>query len=260
MEVAFFNPYGSSRPESTIAALLGRYLRRNFSVGFLRCNGVFSTCQRDEETDWTRHVRSCTSCMTDQSRISKWVGADDIELSKFLSADIIRETQEWVSSLTLQDIESSEYKGCPTFEISRSTLTSRFGGIGWNLSHSKDESIVRRTLLSCARMIAVSKKFLSDGDSELVVATSGEDFLTKAFIHIATTLGKKSAILRWDLSHRGTLLEQYPIGGGDLFHLVLDSLEEIDPDPSLWPGEVMDTIHSLASRLNLSHRQLRLLS
>ena len=210
-KISVFSPYGAYGEEVGTLTLFSYFIRDMFlGVYPLACNGAFSLCERDNEIMGERSIRNCMSCFKEQKAQHASIGAPAIEISSLLRPKDIRETHEWVSSLSAADLSGAVYGGKPVSEILERVYRRRGANFSLIDVAQDDETLVRRGLLVVARVMEATKRFISIYNPDLILVARGDDILTRPFVQMAKALGIKVSTFRWDLGVR-SILVSHPI-------------------------------------------------
>ena len=85
MAVTFFSPYGTLTKESGLMYMFARYLSAFYDdVYQLKCNGLFTICNRDCLDNEKRNFLTCGKCMACQNELASWACIKSKEISTFL--------------------------------------------------------------------------------------------------------------------------------------------------------------------------------
>lgn len=206
-KISVFSPYGAYGEEVGTLTLFSYFIRDMFlGVYPLACNGAFSLCERDNEIVGERSIRNCMSCLKEQKAYHNSIGAPAIEISSLLRPKDIRETHEWVSSLSAADLSRAVYGGEQVSEILERVYRRRGANLSLLDVAQEDETLLRRGLLVVARMMEATKRFVSIYNPDLILVARGDDILSRPFVQIAKALGVKVSTFRWDLGVRSILV------------------------------------------------------
>jgi hypothetical protein len=243
MSVAVLTPYASLNPESGLLHLLARRLKsRGDHVEQVRCNGIFSTCDRDALTGWRRTVGSCAGCIADQRSLAAWAGIPATELSIFLSPSDIERIEQLVATLDIAELWSLEFDGVNFENTLQASFAERFPGVRFDPSNRQHEQAVARLARSALRCaVAVSKYFAGRRPGVLMTA-AGEGFLEQIVSHQALKAGIACAVLHSEPSRRCTTMRW--LGDSTLHEipLLIASLDGMRSDPATWSPELMTIV------------------
>ena len=259
MSVVVFSPFGLMKEESGILGLLSSYLAKNaWQISFLRCNGVFSLCDRDGEHNWKRDSGSCFACMHEQSRCAKWSGIANRDLSPFLLQGDVLESKRWMASLDIEQCYSAQFQGVAVYELCKGSLHYRYGTVEPDLRNKSVEQFVRRTMVSAVRMLLASQRYFQQVRHELVLVGGGSDYMTGAFLLAARKEGVRTAVFKWDLSKRSVVVRHPSQEREYQCPLVFEDVTAMRPDCQTWPGEILQILEELGAFLELTGSQLEL--
>ena len=86
MAVTFFSPYGTLTKESGFMYMFARYLSAFYDdVYQLKCNGLFTICNRDCLDNEKRNFLTCGKCMACQNELASWACIKSKEISTFFA-------------------------------------------------------------------------------------------------------------------------------------------------------------------------------
>lgn len=259
MRIAVFAPFACVSREAGIMYLLANYLQHMFpEVLQLRCNGIVSVCDRDAERSWRRSLDSCLTCGCDQARLAAWSGVKSSALSRYLLPRDIDETRRWVESYDGESLLTARFHDTVLYPLVALSFRNRFGVDAPDPSNKNHTQLLKRLLLSAARMYIAcdrfNKKFLAD----MSLVADGTDYLSAVFINRCSTQSSSPAVFRWDLHRRSTTITHPRNGGIYSCGLLLDNVAAMRPDPCTWSEELLGIISEMLSFLGLSDTQLAL--
>ncbi len=259
MSIAFFSPYGLASEETGVLALLCSYLRQsNYAVNSLQCNGIFSLCERDAENGWRRGVRSCFSCMHEQSAVARWSGAEIHELSRFLDPDEVSESRRWSMALSRKTFEALPYGDLNVLPLVRDSFVARTGRDSIENASDEEFDTLRRMMLSSVRAMLASKRFLKTKDIQLGLVAGCRDNVSAAFVAGAQSAGVAVAEFRWDILSRSVQVTHPAADKAFSCPVVFDDVTEMRTDARTWPGEIIRLVDELMVFLEISTSQLQL--
>ncbi len=259
MGIAVFSPYGLMREESGILGLVSNYLRTNaWQVFDVRCNGVFSLCERDADTAWKREMSSCFGCMLEQARLEKWAGISCVELSKYLTPEDILESKRWLLSYENGSFEEAVYGQHNVFDLCRGSFHYRFGTEHPDLKNKNHEQAVRRMLVSTVRLLIATEKCNQQNRPEVALLSDGSDFLTAGYLAKSIEQDIRVATFRWDLAKRCVVVNTSSSTEEYNCPLVFEDITSMRSDVRTWPWEITQIIEELMVFLNLTSSQLEL--
>jgi len=259
MRIAVFAPFGSLSRESGILCLIANYLQHMYpDVLQLRCNGIFSLCDRDAERSWKRTLDSCLGCACDQSRLAAWSGVKSGSLSRYLLPRDIDETRRWLSSLGDEAPVTARFHEVPLFPLCQASFFNRFGVSTPDYRNKNHVRTVRRLLLSAARMMLATERFNKKYMPDVTLVADGSDYLTAVYVSRSKAQGAAPAVFRWDLHRRSTQIVHPRSGALYSCDLLLDNITAMRPDPCTWSPELLGIISEILSFLGLSDTQLTL--
>ena len=259
MKIALFTPFGSSSRESGIIYLLANYLHDIYpEIMQLRCNGLFSLCDRDAERNWKRPLQACFACGGEQARLAAWSRVKSTCLSRYLLPRDVDETRRWILSVEEHDLTTARFREVNLFPFCRSSFRSRFGSETPDILNKSHCQVLRRLLLSAARHMLAVDRFHRKYAPDVVFAPGGEDFISALFLSRSNVQGVRPYVLTWDLHSRSTTVANPRTSAVYSCSLLIDKVTEMRSDPSTWPRELLSMIGEILSFLELSDTQLAL--
>lgn len=239
--------------------LLANFLKATYpEVVQLRCNGMFSVCDRDVDASWTRTVSSCFACIADQKALSDWSGLPVQDFSSFVTPDNIRETKHWVTALDAQQLPHAEFRGMRIFDICRETFANRFGAVDFEPRNKNHDQFLRRVLVSAARACLAAERYHSAYAPDLCLVSGGRDFITQGFTTFSRAMQRDVAVFRWDVATRAINIS-HPRNEKSLScELVPEGVLGMRSDYKTWPAELLGIVQGILNFLELSGGQLKL--
>lgn len=238
-------------------SLLGNYIRSYFpDITLLRCNGLFSLCERDSESNWKRSLDQCLRCMHEQKKLSSWAALQLQDLSAFLHPDEIEQTKREIIRLPRSRVRGFTFKGLKLFEIYQNTLNHRLDGVEVDLSNKNHEQVVRRLLLSTYRMVLASDRFISTQRPEFLIVAGGTDFITQTLLKVAQMKGTAHSRFHWEVSQKCIRVSSSRSNEELSCQLLFDDVTTMRPDVATWPMELITILDSMLHFLGLSRDHL----
>lgn len=259
MKIITHAPYAQASNEGGLIHLIANYLHVNFGeVSQLRCNGAFSLCDRDEETSWQRDMSSCLRCMNEQQSLASWSGIYTQDLSSYIHSDEILESRRWMFSVATDQLLRLSLKGINLSELCKESFAARCGVGEPDLMNKRHEQVLRRLLLSAARMCLAVRRFHRTFDPDLCLISGGRDFITRSFVKQSIELNKEIALFQMDLNERCIKIRKISTGKFYTSELMLSDVTTMRSDPRTWPQEVVRLIEDILTFLNVSQSQMSL--
>lgn len=256
MRIALHTPFGSVSQESGLLYLLANYLTSlagdapGHELLQLQCNGAFSLCDRDADRDWKRGLHSCLSCMKDQETLAAWGKVPFVRLTSFLSPEDIERTKRWALLVNANDLEKAEFDGLSVYQLVAATLQLR-GKNGGAISGGLDQQVVRRLMLSAARMIIASHRFLTSYNPERVFVASGRDFLSSCLAAVCEVRSVELVTFRWSLEDRAIRIDRNDGSDPLKCELILEGLPLLRSDYRTWSATLLTILDSVLEYLRL---------
>jgi len=259
VKLVTYVPYGAASQEAGVIYLLTNHLRARFAdVHQLKCNGVFSLCDRDAETSWNRKLVSCSSCMAQQRELAQWANIGSFELSRFLSPKEVQASKRWILEMEAKDLLTCEFHGANLFSLVEGSFFNRFSTRIPDLNNKLHEQYLRRLLLASLRAVLASGRFFRTHQPELSLLAGGDDFLSKSYL--LEVLKRKGDILlfKWEASARSIRIKQLSSGQEFLCGFILEDVTTMRPDPQTWPNELTSIVEEIVTCFGLAESQVRL--
>lgn len=252
MRYVLFAPYGSLYPENGLMYLLANYMRRSIEdIVQLRCNGVFSLCDKDSEHDWRREFATCGSCMGEQRELSSWCGIDHEDLSRYLKPHDIVESKRWVGAAAPSSLLSAEVEGLRPAELCAEFFERALGRAKPDLSNKRHAQFFKKTILGNLRMYLAARRFLTAAQPLLCFVSGQNDVLTSAFVAAANSQGIDVVRFYWDMSKRSVCVT-HPSSGEILeCDLLVERVARMRSDSATWPAEFITRIEEILEFLGV---------
>lgn len=258
MRIAFVSPFGVLNQESGLIFLLGNYLRRIYpDVVQLRCNGLFSVCDRDAEKGWQRGFQTCFKCMAEQREFAQWSGLTIEDLSRYLEPAEVERSRRFVTTLPTEQLPWAQFEGQNVFSLAMGSWQNRFNVSRPDLNNPLHEQMVRRFMLSASRAYLAARRFRATVAPDLIVAAGGNDFIARAFAAEATASGGALARCAWDVSKRAILVSHPRRDAVMPCELLLDGLVDMRSDPATWSPMLLGILDELLTFLDLAEPPTR---
>lgn len=259
MKTVILTPFGSASQEVGLIYLLVNYLSQiHKDIAQLRCNGIFSLCERDCLTNWQRSFAACSDCLAEQIKLAEWSSVEAVELSQFLSAEDAMISKRWLSTLSSSGLERSRFKGTSIYQLCVESLAKRLGVDEPVLNNKMHEVIIRRLMLSALRMLLATKRFNNTFRPDLCLVAGGDDVVTRSFVEQSQQQKKEVVVFSWDMSGHSITITQLRTGRTCSCDLVLEGIAEVRKDFRSWPPEFLEKIDQVLAFLGISASQLTL--
>lgn len=259
MKIAILAPLGSSHQEVGVVALVANYLRSIYpEVSQLVCNGVFSVCDRDIESNWGRALDHCQRCISDQSSVGAWGNLQFLRLSSFISSNEIWDSKRWISSLEPKDMLQVNFRGLTLHDLCLGTLSSRFGVSEIDPANKQQSQFLQRLLLASLRMCIATRNFNNRFRPDLTLVAGGQDFISRSFLKQTQTDKRPAALFRWEVAARSIKVFSPYSQETYSCDFVLDDITSMRSDSSTWPSELTSALDKLLQFLDIPLGQQRL--
>lgn len=259
MKTVILTPFGCASQETGLIYLIVNYLSQvHKEIVQLRCNGIFSLCERDFLTEWQRSFSACSECLAEQIRLAEWASIGVLDLSQYLTAEEAVNSKRWLASIDASNLERSRYKGINIYQLCRESVEKRLG-ISDTTAHNKfHELTLRRLMLSAVRMLMATKRFNNQFHPDLALVAGGNDLITRSFVEQSQEQKKEVAVFSWNLGGHSITITHLRTGRTFSCDLVLEGIAEIRKDFRSWPPEFLDIIDQVLAFLNIPASQLSL--
>lgn len=259
MKAVIGSPFGSLSEESGLIYLLANYIR---SAGVdtvqLRCNGIFSLCDRDAESNWRRGIESCVSCMSDQGSLAAWSGADIRDLSLFLAPFEVEQTKRWMYTISDEELSTVEFRGIVPWHTAKNTFFFRCGVEVPDPANKVHTQVARRLLLSALRMRLAARRFLEHEAPTLVLVAGGRDFISRSLIEECVANSFGHVLFQWQLDERCVRIHHPRKPEALSCELVMNRITSMRADFRTWPLELMTILDDILQFLEIPRAELLL--
>ncbi|MCB0334670.1 MAG: hypothetical protein KDD62_00150 [Bdellovibrionales bacterium] len=253
MSVCFFAPYSSLSSEATTLYALANYLETaGVPVTNVRCNGCLATCAKDIETNWSRTISTCQTCMHEQNQITQWGEFACDDLSPFVDPELVLKVREILCACDDKQLRGFEYMGLPLFEIVASVFESRFGSRDFSVSHPHQVAFLRRLYGSVLRMHVAWDAYLFAKEPELLLTTCSNDFFVMSALLAASQLQVSAFALSFDELEQAVVFSEVASGKKTTIPVFFSDIYSVRPDVNTWPAELVSSIAGVAEFIGLS--------
>lgn len=252
MKVAIHAPHNSLGPESSFLYLLARYLQRDFSGIFqLRCNGMFSICDRDPDNSYRRPLDLCLSCQHDQTRAAAWGGLSSEDLSRYLSPAHVTETRRLFASLSDDEVMRLRFADRQLWDLCRASFERVCRTPTVDLHNKRHRQIARKLLISTLRMSLAVEAWNRAERCDLLLVPDSTDYLTAALRAQCAQDGISVLLCRWDLHRRVTSVRYEESDTECDCPLMFNDVTAMRSDVDSWPREVLAALATVRNYLAL---------
>ncbi len=246
------SPMGTLGQETGLMFLLAHYMRAaSTDMINLRCNGIFSLCDRDAEQGWRRDVTSCISCMQEQSTFVQWSGIETADLSPYLSADEVEKTKRWLLTISANQLTTVSFEQIIPFDFCKHLFVARFGIEKPVETNKQHEQFLRRAILSVARTCLAVRRYLFAHRPELVIAGGGRDFISMMLHKEAQRMGIPSSLFQWSVDKRAIQIYHPKTDAVLSCDLVMSGVTQMRGDSRTWPLEVVSTLDDILNFMGI---------
>lgn len=257
MKVVVSTPLGQISQETGLVYLLTNYMNAAAAQCInLRCNGIFSLCDRDAEIGWRRSLDCCIRCAKEQSTLSQWAGYQFEDLSKYLPAHDVERTKRWILTVPASELTEATIDEVVPFALCKHLFAARFGQVAPVDTNKQHEQFLRRAMLSVARMTVAARRFLFAQKPNMVFITGARDFITNCLAQESMRMGIDTILFRWNLEARAISIH-HPRNGKVLqCELVTGGVTQMRNDTRTWPLEVIATLDDILGFLGIPRGEL----
>ena len=259
MKVAILAPLGSAHPEVGVLALVANYLRTIYQdVWQLVCNGVFSMCDRDMESNWGRTLDHCPRCAVDQSALGRWGNLQFVRLSEFISSTEVWDSKRWIATQPAEHLAQLDFRGLKIKDLCLGTIANRFGVSEIDLHNKQQLQFLQRLMLASLRMCLATRNFNNRFRPDLTLVAGGHDFISRSFIKQSQRDQRQVALFRWEVAARSIKIMSPNSSESYSCDFMLEDITSMRPDPNTWPAELTSSLDRLLQFLDLPLGQQRL--
>lgn len=259
MKLLTLHPYGEMRKEGGLLYLITRYLSA-FGVEplQLQCHGGFAQCDRDAQNHFRRKPLQCFQCIAEQSRFAQWASAPQVNISKYLLPDEVRETKRWIEPMEAQQLWSAVWKGVPLRTLLQGSFSKRFGTLEPDFRNKQHEQYVRRLSLAALRMLTASQRCNKDLRPDMVFLTGGDEFITASYF--AAVQKTETTLVRFFAGTEARTIKLHKQGQDKPYvtELFVEDISAFRNDVLTWPQELRETLDEIVAYLGLADLQLEL--
>lgn len=257
MKVVMNSPMGSFAQETGLLFLLAHYMRAaSTDMINLRCNGVFSLCDRDAEINWRRDVDSCIKCMQEQSTLSQWSGIETADLSPYLSSEDVERTKRWLLAVPTSELTTVSYEQIIPFELCKHLFIARFGIEKPVETNKQHEQFLRRAILSVSRTCIAMRRFLFATKPNLVFVGGARDFISQSLYQESLRMGFDAVLFRWSMENRAIRIHHPKTDKILSCDLVMSGVTQMRGDARTWPLEVVSTLDDILNFMGIPRSEL----
>jgi len=252
MKISVFAPFGSLSYESGLIYLLSNYLKTIYSdVRQLKCNGVFSVCDKDGEKDWKRSLDSCLQCMNDQKGLARWSNLESETLSRYIQPDRVEEGRKFFVSASMNELKSFECEGLNLFDLSKNSIIDRLQGPRIDLDNPQHEAVVRQILLAAFHMSLAAKGYIASFRPDLSFVTDSSDYISLIYKKMLEREKRATVLFKWDGAEYCVKVFHPTNGKFVSCEFLLDGIANVRPDPNTWPEEIVKMVQEVLSFLDI---------
>lgn len=257
--IGIFTPYGPFGQESGLLYLLASHLaQQSHEIVQLRCNGVFATCERDSETNWRRDFSQCFQCIADQQHLQRWSGIRYLDLSQYVTPELVEQSRRVLNSLTSKQLGCAVYDGLDISALARPAFQRRLGNVEYDADNKRHEQVLRTLIGTTIRMYAAGNIYLEQVGPDYLLLPRSSDILTSTLASSALKYKTELVTFRWDVNARAVIIKREQSGKEMMSELVLDGVANMRADRSTWPPELIKVLDEIAGFLELQEPQLSL--
>ena len=252
MKVTVFAPYGSKSPEAGLIYLVANFLRdRGANISQLRCNGVFSQCDRDGESGWKRTISSCLTCMHEQKKLAEWGVMRTEELSTFLTPEEVTSSVRWVNSVPANELMEATIDGEALAEFMKGSIAQRFGIPAIDPRNKSHEAFTRRLMLATIRMLDASRRYCTKAEFELALVAGSQNFMARCLLQEAQAAKLTAFSFTPDFNKRCVLVQSCDHTSSYECPLLIDDISELRADVKSWSPELVRLLNELIAYLGV---------
>ncbi len=255
MAVTFFSPYGTLTKESGLMYMFARYLSAFYDdVYQLKCNGLFTICNRDCLDNEKRNFLTCGKCMACQNELASWACIKSKEISTFLRADVLRYIKKEFLLVSDKEFHSVYYEDLNIYDLCKGSFQNFLGEETPEINNKKNLQLVRKIMLSSIKTIEAIKTFYSNNSDNMFLLPSSKDYLTNSILSYLKLTGKNFVEIAWSdeknvfsiISSRKQELKQYEI--------YIDNIVHFRNDFTTWPEEFINMLNDVAEFVGLGDK------
>lgn len=259
MKAVILSPFGSVCEEAGLVYLVANYLKTvHPDVTSLRCNGLFSLCDRDSEAGWKRTITSCLECSRDQRSFADWARIGIQDLSPYLTPAEARATYEEILRLRDEDLLKLEFQDKRLFDLYKGTFKNKFGIETPDLNHKGHVQALQRLSLATMRLCLAIRRFNVKEMPSYLFVTGGTDFITNTAMWQSGLQDRSVVLFQWSLEQRCVNIIHPNKQTALSCELVLSGLAQMRSDSKTWSPEILEIIRGILQFLDIPERPVQI--
>lgn len=257
MAITFFSPYGTLIKESGFMYMFARYINAFCGdVYQLKCNGLFTICNRDCLVKDKRNFLTCGNCIACQNELATWACIDSHEISKCLRADILRYIKKEFLLVPDDELNNVYYEDLNIYELCKGSFVSFLGSESPDITNKRTLQLVKKIMLSSIKTVEAIKTYYANFNPHLFFIASSNDFLTNSVLGYLRSTNRKFVEIEWNdeknvfsiISSNKQELKQYEI--------FIDSIVHFRNDFTTWPEEFINMLNDVAEFVELKNKEV----
>ncbi len=253
MAITFFSPYGLLVKESGFMYLLARYIGAFYESTYqLKCNGLFTICNRDCAVNQRRSLLSCASCIASQESLSNWACMESDDLSKYLSAKALKYIKQELLLVPDNELMNVSYEDLNVYELCKGSFKTFLGEESPDIRNKKNLQLAKKIMLSSLKAIEAIKTYYSIENPELFFISSGNDFITKSFLEFLKITNKNFIEVTWDNNANLFNIVNGNSKKARQYEIYIDDIVCFRNDYTTWPKEFTDMLDDVIDFVGLN--------
>jgi len=257
MRIATCSPYGFNDCEAGLIFLAAAYLKHlGVDVSQVVCDGVCTTCARDQVVNWQRSLSSCLGCTKEQLINSSWGEFEAHHLSRYIDVESTAKIERILLGTSDTGIIHSEYDGMLLMDFVRDNFYERFSRDEPDPRNGEQTKFLRDLMISTVRIINALRKFCVQWKPDYIfVADTGEMFV-RVIGKVAKDHDVKAAIVTSDREKRTSAITHPSREMVLTCDMLFSDLTSMRRDCSTWPREMVDLLQEVLNFLGFFEKDV----
>lgn len=255
MDITFFSPYGTLSKESGFMYMLARYVGLFYEdIYELKCNGLFTICNRDYLVGEKRNFLSCAKCMACQDALSSWAGIKNVELSKYLKAEVLRYIKKEFLLVPDNELQNVFYEDLNIYDLCKDSFVNFFDSENPSIENKKNLQLTKKIMLSAIKIIEAIKTYYINEKPSMFFISSSKDFLTTCAYEYLKLTGKKYILVDWSEEKNTFSITNSSKQEVKQYEIYIDSIVHYRNDCATWPEEFINMLYDVANFVDLGDK------
>ncbi len=253
MTITFFSPYGPLNKESGFMYMIARYIGASYGdVCQLKCNGLFTMCNRDCMVSLKRNFLTCGSCMASQDALSSWACIAKDDLSKYLYAKDLKYIKQELLLVPDNELTNVFYEDLNIYNLCKDSFSDFLGESTPDINNKKNLQLIKKIMLSSIKAIQAIKIYYDTINPKLFFISSGNDFITKSFLEFLKITHKNSIVVSWNNDTNMFHIVNLNSGECKRYEIYIENIVCFRNDYTTWPEEFLNMLNDITDFIKLT--------